>query len=116
MAKQRMERMQHVKAKLHIKASAIQIAITTLTSDLPHPMLTTYNGLRTMIKRALGQLHGAWEIVAWSLTKTPLDVEAGWVVAMLQLWREVSLVPDGKRALAKVLKRNQHSRLTSILL
>ena len=56
--------MQHVKAKIHIKASATQIAITSLTSYLPHLVLTTYNGLKTFVKRALGQLHGTWEIVA----------------------------------------------------
>ena len=115
-AKARLERMMHVKAKLHIKASAIQIAIMSLMAYLPHPLLTTYNGMRTSIKRALGQLFGSWEIYAWVLCSSSIDAEVGWVVSLLHLWKTTCDIPGGREVLKKVKKKNAHSRFTSILL
>ena len=115
-AKQRMERMQHVKAKLHIKASAIQIAITSLLAYLPHPVLTEYNGIRTSVKRAMGQLYGSWEVYVWVLNETSLDVEVAWVLALLCLWRSVAALDGGSEVLGRIRKRNAHSRLTAIFL
>ena len=113
---QRLERMQHLPAKPEIKAAAIVMACSPLVSYLPDPRITKYRALRTNIRRAVGQLHGSWEIIAWSLSGTSLDPETGWVLALLQLWHQCAQTQQGRDTLAAIRKNKTNSRLSAVLM
>ena len=114
-AQQRLTRIQHLRAKPNTKIGAIAMACLPLTNYLPAPSIALYRPLRAAIRRACGQVHGAWEICAWSLSPNSIDPETGWVVALLQLWFECAILPEGPLILDAVRRGFPHSRLSAIL-
>ena len=83
----RLRRLSHLPSQIRIKCGAILVGVMPMITYVPclHPKWIA--SLRAPIRAAIGQSHGAPEVVYNAFVKTSLDPHFHWLLSLLRLWK-----------------------------
>ena len=68
-------------------------------------------GLRGAVHKAIGQKHGALEIIFCACVSQPIGPYYQWLLAAIELWRRSALTEQAKTLLEHILANMRHSRM-----
>ena len=92
----------------------MSLGCLSLCDYVPLPREQKYMGLTTMIKRALGQMHAAPEILL-TIFDHVLDPRLRWFISALRLYVHCTKTAIGKQVLAHLNLSRRNSRLAGFV-
>ena len=114
--KQRLKRVPHLPSPLHVRIQAVDLGCLSLLDFSPLPCVKALQPIKLMVKRALGHVHEAPEILFNAATTNTLDPYGRWFVAALRMWVLFRKDSDGKVILNDLNMKRRHSRLVCLVL
>ena len=113
--KLRLDRLAHLPSPIQVKAQAVSTGCLSLLAHSVSPIRKALNGTPLKIKRALGQVFAAPEVLYNILCSAPLDLMVVWALTLLRMFHFARKSDLGMRVLACLKKSKKHSRLASLL-
>ena len=112
---ERLLRLWHLPARPEIKGTAIVVACFSLFAYAPPVSFSPLSPLRSLVRRALGHMHGSPEVIFSLFSSLSLDPYFHWLVALAKLWFHVAQYVEGREIIRDANKKGRCSALSSFL-
>ena len=111
-AEMRLKRLSHSGAKLTVKYVAVNAGCLLPFDFVPIPLMDTVFALRSHVRKAINQKHGAPEVVFTVLSETPIDPYCHWLRVASVIWGAVMQTEHGRDMEPYIPLTKRHSRLS----
>ena len=113
-AVKRLKRLAHIHPSIVVKLDAINVGCLSLLNYVPLPSPAEVYAARKGVRQALGQMHGAPEILFCAVTRVSIDPFYHWLLAAVNMWKTIALMPGMKEMLDDMPTTRRYSRLSQL--